>query len=127
LRKLMFGLLCQRTNAMSEDPDADVVKVIIGKRRYIALVVRQGVAEVAAGLAIKEFPTPFGRVADSVCVSSDEMVEDVVSKVIWRLREGGAGNPVAERVDNESLDDPKNLGLSSNVSSNTKLIRSSET
>jgi hypothetical protein len=75
LRKLMFRLLCQRTNTMSEDSDADVMKVIVGKRRYIALVVRQGMAEVAAGLGIEQFPAAFGRVADSIGVPGDETVE----------------------------------------------------
>ena len=43
-------------------------------------VVRQSMARGCSGLAIKEFPTPSGRVADSVCVSGDEMVEGRIER-----------------------------------------------
>src|SRR6266403_522222 len=60
---------------MSEDSDAYVMKIIISEDSYVSLVVRQCMAQVTAGLGIEQFPTAFGRVADCVCVSSNEMVE----------------------------------------------------
>src|SRR5712671_7155772 len=58
-----------------EDSDADVMKIIISEDGYISLVLRQSMAQVAGGLGIEQFPTAFGRAADGVCVSSNEMVE----------------------------------------------------
>src|SRR6476659_3172535 len=76
----MLCLQRQGADTMPEDSDANIVKIVIGEDRYIPPFVRQSMAEVAAGLAIEEFPTPFGRVADSVCVSGDEMVEGRIER-----------------------------------------------
>jgi hypothetical protein len=48
-------------------------KIIVSEDGHITLIVRQSMAKIAAALGIEQFPTAFGRVADSVCVSSDEM------------------------------------------------------
>jgi hypothetical protein len=60
---------------MPQDADADVVKIVIHEERCIRLIVRQGVAEVATGLTVEQFPAVHGRVADGVGLSGDEMVE----------------------------------------------------
>src|SRR4029077_8679146 len=75
LRKLMLGLLRQRTDAVSENPDPNVVKIVIGEDRDISLIIRQRVTKIAAGLGVEQFPTAFGRVTDGIGVSSDEVVE----------------------------------------------------
>jgi hypothetical protein len=61
---------------MPEDPDTNVVKIAVDEEGCIPLILGQNVAEVAAGLGIEQFPTAFGRVADGVCLSHDEMVND---------------------------------------------------
>ena len=65
---------------MSEDTDANVVKVVIHEEGWVPLIVRQSVAEVATGLGVEQFPTAFGRVADGVCVSGDEMIEGRIER-----------------------------------------------
>ena len=52
LRHLALSLLRQRADTMPEDSDADVVKVIVGERRYIPLVIHQGVAGIATPTVI---------------------------------------------------------------------------
>ena len=65
---------------MPEDSDANIVKIVISEDGYIPLLVRQSMAEITAGLGIEQFPTAFGRVADRVCIASDEMVEGRVER-----------------------------------------------
>ena len=80
LRQLALGLLRQGDYVVPEDPDANVVKIIIHKESYIPLIVRQSMAEIATGLGIEQFPTAFRRVADGVCVSGDEMIEGRIER-----------------------------------------------
>src|SRR6266481_8987812 len=75
LRQLALSLLRQGSDAMPEDSDANVMKIVIDEEGGIPLVLRQGMAELTTGLGIEQFPTAFGRVADGVCLSRDEMVE----------------------------------------------------
>jgi hypothetical protein len=44
---------------MPDDPDTDVVKIIVGKDRYIPLIVSQSVTQVTAGLAVERFQPRF--------------------------------------------------------------------
>src|ERR1700758_1468616 len=75
LRQLALCLLRQGAYVMPEDADANVVKIVIHKEGWIWLIVRQSVAEVATSLAVEQFPTALGRIADGVGGSGDEMVE----------------------------------------------------
>src|SRR5262249_4694949 len=75
LRQLTLSLLRQGGYVMPENSDANVVKIVIHEERCIPLIVGQSMAEVATGLGVEQFPPAFGRVADGVGVSGDEMVE----------------------------------------------------
>src|SRR2546430_3029676 len=75
LRQLALGLLRQGRYVMPEDSNANVVKIVVHKEGCIPLILRQSMAEMAPGFSIEQFPTAFGRIADSVCLSCDEMVE----------------------------------------------------
>ena len=80
MRQLALGLPRQRGYVMPEDTDANVVKVVIHEEGYVPLIVRQSMAEVATGFGIEQFPTAFGRVADGVCLSRDEMIEGRIER-----------------------------------------------
>ena len=60
---------------MPEDSDANVMKIVVDEEGCIPLIFGQSMAEVTTGLGIEQFPTAFGRVADGVRISRDEMVE----------------------------------------------------
>src|SRR6516165_9620269 len=80
LRQITLSLLRQGADTMPDDSDANVVKIIIGEDGHIPLLIRQSMAEIAAGLAVEQFPTAFGRVADRAGVSRDEMVEGRIER-----------------------------------------------
>jgi len=63
LRQITLCLLRQGADMVTEDSDANVVKIIISKDGYVPLLVRQSMTEITAGLGIEQFPTAFGRVA----------------------------------------------------------------
>ena len=63
---------------MPDDPDTDVVKIIVGKDRDIPLIVSQSVTQITAGLAVERFPAALRRIADRILVARDEMIE-------WRI------------------------------------------
>jgi hypothetical protein len=42
---------------MADDSDADIVKVVVGKDRDVALIVGQSVAQIAARLGVERFPS----------------------------------------------------------------------
>src|SRR5271163_3236193 len=63
LRQLALSLLRQGGYVMPKDSDANVVNIVIHEEGYIRLIVRQCMAEVAAGLGVEQFPTAFDRVA----------------------------------------------------------------
>jgi hypothetical protein len=75
LRQLALSLLRQGSDAMPEDSDANVMKIVVDGEGCIPLILGQRMAEVTTGLGIEQFPTAFGRVADGVCLSRDKMVE----------------------------------------------------
>jgi hypothetical protein len=60
-RQVALGLLRQRADAVPEDADADVVKIIVHEKRRIPMIVRQSVAAIAAGLAVEQFPAALRR------------------------------------------------------------------
>src|SRR5262249_34273487 len=78
LRQLALGLLCQRGYVMPQDSDANVMKIVIDEERRVRLIVGQSMAEEATGLGVEQLPPAFGRVADGVGVSADEMVEGTI-------------------------------------------------
>src|SRR6266403_5135413 len=51
------------------------MKIVVDEEGCIPLILGQSMAEVTTSLGIEQFPTAFGRVADGVCTSRDEMVE----------------------------------------------------
>ena len=65
---------------MPEDSDANVMKIVIDEEGCILLILGQSMAEVTTGLGIEQFPTAFGRVADGVCLSCDEMIEGRIER-----------------------------------------------
>src|ERR1700761_4406448 len=75
LRQLALSLLRQGSDAMPEDSDANVMKIVVDEEGCIPLILGQSMAEVTTSLGIEQFPTAFGRVADGVCISRNEMVE----------------------------------------------------
>ena len=76
---------------MPDDPDTDVVKIIVGKDRYIPLIVSQSVTQVTAGLAVERFPAALRRIADGILISCDEMIE-------WSINETSVRSQVAIAV-----------------------------
>jgi hypothetical protein len=60
---------------VSDDADADVMKVIVRKERGVPLVFRQRMAFVAAGTGVEELPAALGRIIDSVFVAGDEAIK----------------------------------------------------
>src|SRR5271157_4856522 len=80
LRQIARRLLRQRDHPMPNDSDTDVMKIVVGKDRDIPLIVRQSVAQVAAGLCVERFPATLSRVANGVFVSRDEMIERRVER-----------------------------------------------
>src|SRR5262249_41182716 len=80
LRQLPLSLLRQRADTMPEDSDANVVKIVVNKKGCIPLIIRQSMAKETTGLAIEQFPTAFGRLADDVYLSCDEMVEGGIER-----------------------------------------------
>src|ERR1700758_5105896 len=75
LRHLPLSLLRQGSDAVPDDSDANVMKIVVDKEGCIPMILRQSMAEVATSLGIEQFPTALGRVTDGVCLSRDEMIE----------------------------------------------------
>jgi hypothetical protein len=57
---------------MADDSDADIVEVVVGKDRDVALIVGQSVAQIAARLGVERIPSALGRIADRVLIAGDE-------------------------------------------------------
>ena len=70
-----LGLTRQRDDVVSDDADADVVKVVVREVGDVPLVFRQGVALVAAATGVEELPAALGGVIDGVRVAGDEVIE----------------------------------------------------
>ena len=79
---------------MPDDPDTDVVKIIIGKDRYIPPIVSQSVTQVTAGLAVEQFPAALRCVADGILISRDEMIEWSIERNERALVSGNSGEHV---------------------------------
>jgi hypothetical protein len=60
---------------MTEDADADVMKLIVGKGFDVPLLFIQGVAFVAAALFVEKLPAAFCRNADRILFARNEMIE----------------------------------------------------
>ena len=79
---------------MPDDPDTDVVKIIVGKDRYIPLIVSQSTTQVTAGLAVERFPAALRRIADGILISCDEMIEWSIERNERALASGNSGEHV---------------------------------
>src|SRR5947208_3683656 len=65
---------------MSDDPDADVMKVVIDKVGDIPRGFCQRMTFVAARLVVEELPAALGRVVNRVLLSSNEVIERTIKR-----------------------------------------------
>jgi CheY-like chemotaxis protein len=71
----LLGLTRQGDDILSDNADADVVKVIVGKGRDVPLLFRERVAFVAAGLGVEQLPAALCRFVDGISIAPNEVVE----------------------------------------------------
>ena len=69
------GLARQRDNVVSDDSDADVVKVVIDKVRDVPRRFRQRMAFIATTAGVKDLPAALGRFIDRVGVTGNEVIK----------------------------------------------------
>src|ERR1700693_348257 len=69
----LLGLTREGDDIVSDDADADVMKLVVGEGGHVPLIFRQGVAFIAASLGVEQIPTVLCRGIDCVLVSCDEM------------------------------------------------------
>jgi len=74
LRQTTLSLLCQRGDAMPEDSDSNVVKIVVGENGDIPLIVRRSMTEVTAGLGIEQLPAAFCRIFRSFATTSSGLL-----------------------------------------------------
>src|SRR3954449_2051554 len=70
-----FCLARQRDHVVSNNPYADIMKVVVRKVGDVPLLLRQGMTFVTASTGIKELPTPLGGITDCILVAGDERVK----------------------------------------------------
>src|SRR5260370_13998524 len=75
----LLGLARQRDDVVSDNTDADVMKIVVSEDRDVPLGIRQRMTFIAAGLSVEECPTGLGGVVNGVLVAGDEVIE-------WRIK-----------------------------------------
>jgi hypothetical protein len=71
----LFGLTRKGDNIVSNDANADVVKIIVGNGRDISLLFGQSVAFIAASLGIEQLPAAFCSIVDRIVIARNEVIE----------------------------------------------------
>src|SRR4029077_16425735 len=71
----LLGLACQRDDVVSDNADADVVKIVVREDRDVPLGIRQRMTFIAAGLSVEEFPATLGGSVNRVVVAGDEPIK----------------------------------------------------
>src|SRR5208283_2358744 len=71
---LLLSLTRQRDHIVSDDSNANVVKVVVCEVGGVPLFFRQCMAFVAASFGVEQFPASLGGLTDCVLVTSDEAI-----------------------------------------------------
>jgi hypothetical protein len=69
------SLTRQGDDIVSDDADADVVKVIVYKGGDVSLLFRERMAFIAAGLSVEQLPAALCRIVDGIIIARNEVVE----------------------------------------------------
>src|SRR6185369_292807 len=99
---LLFCLARHRSHIVSNNADADVVKILVHEVGEVALFFRQGMTFVATGFGVEEIPASLGGVVDCVLFACDEVIEGSIEGKLGalvssnRTRQIGAGRWAAE-------------------------------
>src|SRR4051812_25929083 len=72
---LLLRLTCQRNHVVSNDANADVVKLSVVKECGVALFFCERMAFITAGFGVEKLPASLSGLADCVPVPCDEVVE----------------------------------------------------
>ncbi len=75
----------QRDHVVPDDPNADVVKVVVAEVGDVPLGLGQRMAFVAAAMGVEKLPAAFGRIVNGVLVTSDEMIERRIKRNLSTL------------------------------------------
>src|SRR5229473_4875678 len=76
----LHGLARQRDNVVSDNADADVVKVVVREVGDVPLGFHQRMALVAAATSVEDLPATLGRVINCVPVAGDEVIEGRIER-----------------------------------------------
>ena len=71
----LLGLARQCDDVVSDDADANVVKVVVDKVRDVQCGFRQRMAFIATTAGVKELPAALGRFIDRVRFTGDEVIK----------------------------------------------------
>ena len=69
----LLGLTGEGDDIVSDDADAYIMKLIVGKGCNVSLLLRERVAFVATSLGIEQLPAAFCRIVNGIPITRNEM------------------------------------------------------
>ena len=76
----LLGLTRQCDDIVSDDADADVVKVIVREGCDVPLLFRQRVAFIAATLGVEKLPAALRRIVDGIPIACNEVIKGRIER-----------------------------------------------
>src|SRR5713101_703879 len=80
-----LSLTGQRDHVVSNDPYADVVKVVVCEVGGVPLFFRQSMAFITASTGIEKLPASLGGLTDCICVTTDEVIKWGIERKLGSL------------------------------------------